>query len=168
MLRMSLFVLIVLISAACNLSATPPTLEPTYTPRPIASPSSLPAATPDVVLPTLLPLPPIATSVPLLGTLCQVYTTYSGVDPNNKLSLRSTPSAEAYQVLRVPNNAQVFLVPGSLEVVAEDYHWLNVIYADAATQVRYQGWMARDSYSVQGVRNPTIPTLRQTGVQAPC
>lgn len=132
-------------------------------------------------MPTLLPLPgniagivvntPQATlipvtSVPPLGTVCQVYTTYSGVDPRNSLSLRTTGSITAPQVFRVPTNAQVQRVPSSQEVEDDGYHWLNVIYVDK--EMRYQGWMARDSFSTNGVRDPSIATLRPTGASAGC
>jgi hypothetical protein len=81
--------------------------------------------------------------------------------------MRSEPSANAIQVIRVPTNTQVYLVPGSQEVAAEGYHWLNVIYV-TPSQNRYQGWIARDSYIRSGVRDPSIATLIPTGQQAPC
>ena len=123
--------------------------------------------------PTLLPLPNlpatsvIVTSVPPLDDYCQLYVTYSGVRADNKLSLRSEPSTTALQLFRVPNNAQVLLVPGSREIEAEGYHWLNAIYVESP-QMRYQGWIARDSYEVNGVRDPSIATLRPSGTQLPC
>ncbi len=170
MRRIGLFVLIVLASVACNLSAQPPSVSPTSTPG-LPDPTPPPATlTPgaDVAPPTLLPLPgPPMTTVPTTSNLCQAYTTYSGTRPDNKLSLRSDPSVAAIQVFRVPNHAQVLLVPGSQEVETEGYHWLQVIYVDT-TQMRYQGWMARDSYAVEGVRNPSIATLRPLGIQVPC
>jgi hypothetical protein len=98
---------------------------------------------------------------------CAVYLTYSGVRSDNKLSLRSAPSAEATQVFRVPNNVEVLLIPDSIETQAEGYHWLNVIYA-ASPLLRYQGWIARDSFETNGVRDPSIATLRPTGRQAAC
>ncbi|MBK8025814.1 MAG: hypothetical protein IPK19_31600 [Chloroflexi bacterium] len=107
------------------------------------------------------------TSVPILGALCPVYTTYSGARSDNKLSLRSAPSAGATQVFRVPNQVEVLLVPGSSEVEADGYHWLNVIYVESA-QTRYVGWIARDSYQLNGVRDPSIATLRPAGTQSPC
>jgi hypothetical protein len=81
--------------------------------------------------------------------------------------MRAEPRAESTQLLRVPTNVQVYLVPGSQEVEAEGYHWLNVIYVDPS-QNRYQGWIARDSYIRSGVRIPSIATLIPTGQQAPC
>jgi hypothetical protein len=110
---------------------------------------------------------PVVTSAPPLGTQCQVYTTYSGTDPRNVLSLRSSPSAAAQQVFLVPTNTQVMLVPNSQEVDAESYHWLNVIYAPAGGG-RYQGWIARDSYIRNGIRDPSVPTLIATGTVAAC
>jgi hypothetical protein len=174
MRRIGLFLFIMIVSAACHLSPTPLEGEPTYTPRPETPPpfTIVPAAQP-TTLPTFLPLapPPVTnipvTSAPPLGATCQVYTTYSGTVAANKLSLRSAPSVAAPQVFRVPNNTPVFLVPGSQEVEGDGYHWLNVIYVDV-TQTRYVGWMARDSYSKGGVRDPSIATLQQTGAQAAC
>ena len=83
------------------------------------------------------------------------------------MSLRSAPSVAGLKVFLVPNGAQVMLVPGSQEIEAEGYHWLNVIYEDSP-QARYQGWIARDSYEVNGVSNPSIATLQQTGRQVGC
>jgi hypothetical protein len=134
----------------------------------------LATATPIVVVrPTLLPLPGLpvntapVTSVPLLGGLCEVYSTYSGVRPDNKLSMRSAPSAAAPQIFRVPNFIQVLRVPNSQEVEAEGYHWLNVIYVDTP-DMRYIGWIARDSFETNGQRDISIATLRPEGTQSPC
>jgi hypothetical protein len=181
-----------LISAGCNLSRTDIAALPTHTtsvtegvtPRSTRTPipfgvtvTNLPA------LPTLLPLPgddgagtvlatpqptliPV-TSVPPLGTVCQIYVTYSGVDPQNKLSLRISPSVSAPQVFRVPTDTNVLLVPTSQETEGDGYHWLNVIYL-VTPVTRYQGWMARDSFSTNGVRDPSIATLRPLGATAPC
>ena len=93
--------------------------------------------------------------------------TYSGVDPRNSLSLRISPSISAAQVFRVPTGTQVLLIPNSQETEGDGYHWLNVIYLDT-TQIRYQGWMARDSFSTNGVRDPSIATLRPIGASAAC
>lgn len=183
--RISLLILVILISAGCNLSQTEVAAIPTNTasitedaaPRPTRTPISFG----DEVRPTLLPLsgagsviqntaqPTLipVTSVPALGGLCAIYITYSGVDPRNNLSLRTSASASAPLIFRVPTNVQVLLVPGSQEVEAETYHWLNVIYVQSP-QMRYQGWMARDSFSTNGVRDPSIATLRPIGAQAGC
>ena len=168
--------LLILICSACNLSAAPPTPLPTVTQQS----TFLVTATPDVVdatpvvgRPTLLPLPGLpqtaipVTSVPLLNATCQVYTTYAGQRADNKLSLRAEPRTEAIQLFRVPNNIEVYLVPGSQEIEADGYHWLNVIYADSP-QARYIGWVARDSFEVNGVRDLSIATLRRTARQAAC
>lgn len=166
---------IVLAASGCNLS-TSGTLEATYTPRAEETLSSQPVQTATTFnLPTPLPLsgspaaatPVPVTSVPLIEGNCRVYVTYSGAVASNKLSLRAEPSTDAVQLFRVPNNTQVLLVPGSAEILAEDYHWLNVIYTDSNT-TRYQGWMARDSFAKDGVRDPSIATLRTTDQQAPC
>lgn len=161
----TVLLLVVTFVSSCNLSddaqiTLPPPTEAATTQTPIPSPALTPLG------PT--PLPALgSTNSPALGALCQLYTTYSGTDPRNVLSLRSEPSASAAQLFRVPTNVQVYLVPGSQEIEAEGYHWLNIIYVDAA-QNRYQGWMARDSYIQSGVRNPSIATLRPTGQQAAC
>lgn len=170
MRRIRLLALISIAGVACNLGSQPPTISPTTIPSP-PDPTLPPVTlTPegDVVQPTLLPSPNLPmTAVPATGNFCQVYITYSGTRPDNKLSLRSEPSPTAFQIFRVPNNAQVLLVPGSEEVEADGYRWLNVIYVDT-TQTRYQGWMARDSFAIEGVRNPSIATLRPLGTQIPC
>jgi len=180
--RIGLLLLIILITAGCNLSKTEVAAIPTdapvvteaITPRATRTPITFGITT----MPTLLPLPgndgggsiintpqptlfPV-TSAPLLGTMCQLYTTYSGVDPRNTLSLRMSASISGPQIFRVPTNAQVLLVPASQEVEGDGYHWLNVIYVDSS-QMRYQGWMARDSFSKNGVRDPSIATLRPLG-----
>ena len=154
------------------------TPRPTRTPIPFGvTLTNLPS------LPTLLPFPgndgavpvfntpqptliPVTSAAPL-GTTCQIYVAYSGTDPQNKLSLRTSPSVSAPQVFRVPTNANVLLVPTSQETEGDGYHWLNVIYIDT-DQTRYQGWMARDSFSKNGVRDPSTPTLRPLGATAPC
>ncbi len=182
MVRIGLL-LFIIISAGCTLSmeqAATPTVEalnPTVDFRPTRTPISfgatvrptlLPLGTPNngvinTPQPTLLPV----TSAPPLGGLCQVYTTYSGADPRNSLSLRNSASTSAPQIFRVPTNEQVFLVPGSGEIEADGYHWLNVIYV-LSPQMRYQGWMARDSFAVNGKRDPSIATLRLVNAQAGC
>ncbi len=148
-----------------------PTVRPTRTPISFGAttaPTLLPLVDTSVDVlgtpqPTLFPV----TSAPPLGTLCQVYTTYSGVDPRNNLSLRVNASVSAPQIFRVPTGQQVYLVPGSGEIEADGYHWLNVIYVQSP-QMRYQGWMARDSFSANGVRDPSIATLRLMNAQAGC
>lgn len=181
MSRLHLFLILVIVLAACNLSnepqrepptdtAAPPTAEALPTPALTPLASSMPGASgPESGIPivtTSQANTPVANSTPL-GTTCAVYTTYSGVDAANVLSMRAEPSAGSAQVLRVPNNARVFLVPGAQEVEAEGYHWLNVIYVDLS-QNRYVGWIARDSFLSGGVRDPSIATLRVTGERAPC
>lgn len=157
---------------ACNLSTGVPT------PTPLSDVSPIPSIVPPITVvvrhtPTLIGVPGLqpttlpVTSVPALGVGCQVYTTYSGVKAENKLSLRESPNSTATQVYRVPNFAEVLLVPDSTEIEAEGYHWLNVMYVDAAG-IRYWGWIARDSYAINGVRDPSIATLRPTGRQADC
>lgn len=167
--------LILITTTACNLATIPPTPPPTDAPVFTETPPVI--ATITLVVPgnqpTSLPLPSLpatfvpVTSVPVLGRFCQVYITYSGARADNKLSLRSAPSVDAVQLFRVPNQVQVLRVPDSQEIVAEDYHWLNVIYEESA-QMHYWGWIARDSFEVNGVRDPSIATLRPTGTQGPC
>lgn len=163
------WILVAVMMAACNLSTQPivNTLAPTET-------GSQPLLPPPSVTPLLLtsqptlpppPLPAAATFAP--GTQCQVYTTYSGSDPDNLLSLRAQPGVMANQILKLPNNTRVFLVPNTQEVEADGYRWLNIIYIDTS-QKRFQGWTARDSFATNGVRDPSIATLRPTGQQSPC
>jgi hypothetical protein len=168
-----LFCLIAIL--ACNLSATPPLAPPpelTEPPPPaeVDSPPLLATITviSDNTQPTLPPLPNISvTSAPALGGQCEVYITYSGARADNRLSMRAEPGVASPQMLRVPNNIEVYRIPGSQEVQADGYHWLHMIYVDAA-QARYQGWIARDSFETNGVRDPSIATLRATGTQAAC
>jgi hypothetical protein len=96
-----------------------------------------------------------------------VYTTYSGSDPDNLLSLRAAPTVTARQIMKLPNTTRVYRVPNSQEIEADGYHWLNIIYIDEA-QNRFQGWTARDSFESGGVRNTLIATLRETSEQASC
>ncbi|MBI5668917.1 MAG: SH3 domain-containing protein [Chloroflexi bacterium] len=182
MLRIGL-ILLALLAVGCNLTTEAPVRSTPIT-TPIAdTPTPGPSPTPAVPMLTPIgpteavfglpppPLPNVTSALPqptgVLGTTCAVYITYSGPDPANLLSLRQQPSTSAPQVYKVPNNSQVLLMPNSQEVEAEGYHWLNVIYVDSARN-RYEGWMARDSYTVGGARNPAISTLRSTGQQAPC
>ena len=163
--------------AACNLTTTAPTAIPTPTPIAQGPTASSFIATVTVtnrdLQPTSLPLPglpatsPSVTSVPPLNDVCAVYTTYSGARADNKLSLRDAPSVSAIQIFRVPNRVQVLRVPGSQEIEAEGYHWLNVIYIDSP-QMRYVGWIARDSFEVGGERDPSVATLQAEGSQAAC
>jgi hypothetical protein len=160
-------VLILLLAAltACNLTTQRPTaIAPTAetlteAPLETADPLNLPT-----ILPSLAPPPLLLRDV---SGGCNVYITYSGVDPNNKLSLRGEPNTSAVQLLKLPNNVQVYQLAGTQEVEAEGYHWLNIFYVDAQ-QVRYEGWAARDSFEQGGVRDPSIATLRATGQQAAC
>jgi hypothetical protein len=183
--RVGLSILVFFTAVACNLTGGTDNdvRSATYTPFPTkaAVTDPQPSPTPTGVLvvsrATLTGLPrpgtsatstPISvTSVPSLGKQCQVYQTYSGRDPRNFLSLRQEPNATAAQVFKVPNNINVLLVPETQEVEAGGYHWLNVIY-EAAPGSRFIGWIARDSYQVGGVRNPTIATLVRTETTAAC
>ncbi len=184
MRQLGMLIVMVLVCAGCNLSRTEVASVPTDTPDITDDASLRPTRTPisfgDEVRPTLLPLPDTGsvintpqptlipvTSVPVTGGLCQIYTTFSGNDPRNNLSLRNNASTNAPQIYRVLTDKQVLLVAGSQEIEADGYHWLNVIY-EASAQMRYQGWMARDSYMVNGVRDTSIATLRPTGAQAGC
>jgi hypothetical protein len=154
------------LTLACNLSTTAvSTLAPTP-----ESVSQQPTSTllDTASQPTLPPLPNVSTpNLSTTGNLCQVYLTYSGSGADNKLSLRELPSVASAQVFRVPNNVPVLLLPNTQEVEADGYHWMNVVYIDES-QIRYQGWMARDSYSRDGVRDPSIATLRLAGTQQAC
>lgn len=165
MWRIGLILVLAIVISACNLSNESPitAVPPTEV---IATEPSMPTPALTPLGPTPLPAPSLPNST-ALGEVCQVYTTFSGTDPRNVLSMRAEPSASSAQLLRVPTNVQVYLVPGSQEVEAEGYHWLNVIYVDPS-QNRYQGWIARDSFIWNGVRNPSIATLIPTGQQAPC
>ena len=183
--RVGIVITLAVICAGCNLNraevAALPTNMPVVTEDATPRPTRTPIAFGVTTLPTLLPLPgnpgslintpqptliPV-TSVPPMGSVCQIYVAYSGVDPQNKLSLRTSASISAPQVFRVPTNAHVLLIPTSQETEGDGYHWLNVIYIDSS-QIRYQGWMARDSFSTNGVRDPSIATLRPLGATAPC
>ncbi len=177
---------LLLVLAACNLeTASAPTATPQIIPSPVLPGTTIPTPTRNLGTPTsgiqLTPntaglvtrLPNSgATDAPIanaqtLGQTCQVYLVYSGADPANVISMRARPSADAPLVIRVPNNARVFLVPNAQEVAMEGYHWLNILYVDAG-QNRYQGWAARDSFMQAGIRDTSIATLRGTGEQAPC
>ena len=163
----TLALLFMLISTGCNLEGATPTITPapTNTLMPLAEITNI-ATSP----PTLLPLPSTrvsVTSVPSLNGQCEVYVTYSGSRTDNKLSMRAEPSASAAQLFRVPNNAEVFRVPNSAEVEADGYHWLNVLYNET-TGTRYIGWIARDSYEINGARDLTVATLRSIGTLRPC
>lgn len=175
-MRLIGLILLLMSSVACNLSRARPTPEAPTAAIEVTEVGGalLATATPIVVIrPTLIPLPGLpasvepVTSVPSLGDFCQVYTTYSGARVDNKLSLRSEPSTEAPQIFRVPNNIEVLRIPNSQEVEAEGYHWLNVIYEESP-QIRYVGWIARDSFEVNGERDPSVATLRPQGTQSPC
>jgi hypothetical protein len=164
-----LLILVAAMATACNLSTQPIVNTPESTDTGSQSLLPPPSVTPLVLIsqPTLQPppLPDAATFAP--GTQCAVYTTFSGSDPDNLLSLRDQPTVMADQILKLPNNIRVFLIPNAQEVEADGYHWLNIIYIDL-TQKRYQGWTARDSFATNGVRDQSIATLRNTGQQAPC
>lgn len=178
-------VFMLLLCAGCNLSRTDdvaalPSDTPNVTAFPTVSVTRTPISFGLTELPTLIPLlggggsvantpqPTLipVTSVPAFSTSCQVYTTYSGVDPRNALSLRTEPNTTSPQVFRVPTNKQVMLIPNTGEVQGDGYHWLNVLYVDGS--MRYIGWMARDSFSTNGQRDPSIATLRHAGTQSAC
>ena len=158
---------LIMAASACNLSTQPIATAPAVTETAPATFTRPATVTPlgFTAQPTLQPPPNVSTGGS--GALCQVYTTYSGSDSANLLSLRAQPSTTGAQLYKLPNNAQVFLIPDSLEVEAEGYHWLNIVYVDTS-QNRYEGWTARDSFSTNGVRDPAIATLRATGQQALC
>jgi hypothetical protein len=155
------FLLLLLLTSACNLSTQRPIVPTVETPEAAETPTSPDQPTP---LPTLAPPPVLLRGG---GDGCPVYLTYSGVDPNNTLSLRARPSTSAEQLLRIPNNTRVYQLRGTQEVEAEGYHWLNIFYIDAE-QARHEGWVARDSFETGGARNPAIATLRLTGEQIEC
>lgn len=164
-----MLILVATLATACNLSTHPIVNTPQSTEAASQPLLPLPSVTP-LVLTTQPTLPPpplldVATFAP--GTQCAVYTTYSGSDPDNLLSLRAQPTVTANQILKLPNTTRVFLIPNAQEVEADGYHWLNIIYIDT-DQNRYQGWTARDSFATNGVRDPSIATLRPTGQQSPC
>lgn len=158
------FILLLLLISGCNLTTQRPTEIPLATEEII---EPIDQTTEPLNQPT--PLPSLAPPPVLLrsGNGCAVYTTYSGTDPDNKLSMREQPSTSANQILKLPNNAQVYQLRGTQEIEAEGYHWLNIFYVDAQ-QVRYEGWAARDSFETGGVRDPSIATLRATGQQIDC
>ena len=158
--------LLIVLLAACNLTTQPVAIVPTETATLEPTPQPLSSVTPLTLNGTLAP-PPLADVTLPPGTLCQVYTTYSGNDPDNLLSLRAQPSVTATQILKLPNNASVFRIPSSEEIEAGSYHWLNIIYIDESNQ-HFQGWTARDSFATNGIRDPLIATLRATNQQAPC
>jgi len=179
-------VIVMFVTGACNLqSASAPTRTPEILPSvELPETNIVPLTNQPPTLSTTLQLTPNRTALPTrlpsvgatslpspnaqaLGQNCAVYVVYSGSDPDNVISLRAQPDTTAPQVLRIPNNARVYLVPGSVEIEADGYHWLNVLYVDAA-QNRYQGWAARDSFMEGGVRDTSINTLRATGEQSPC
>ena len=60
----------------------------------------------------------------------------------------------------------LLLIPNTGEMEGDGYHWLNVLYE--ANGIRCIGWMARDSFSTNGQRDPSIATLRHAGTQAAC
>lgn len=155
------FLLLLFLTSACNLTTQRPTeIIPTLEIEAVI----------ETVEPTNPSLPTLAPPPVLLrgsGDGCAVYTTFSGVDPNNTLSLRAQPSTSAVQLVRVPNNTQVYQLRDTQEVEAEGYHWLNIYYIDSQ-QTRYEGWAARDSFEMGGVRDPSIATLRATGQQIAC
>ncbi|MAS37383.1 MAG: hypothetical protein CL610_25505 [Anaerolineaceae bacterium] len=177
MRQTALLLLIITTSIACNLSTTRPTatpaptlnaLNPTETSPPLATITVIGEQSSGLAPLPGLPLTDIpSTSAPGLGDQCEVYTTYSGARADNTLSMRSDASVDAPQIYRVPNNAEVLRVPGSLEVEADGYHWLNVVYVQSP-QMRYVGWIARDSFETNGVRDTSIATLRPEGTQAAC
>lgn len=163
--------LLIVLLAACNLTTQPVAVAPTETATvEVVATFALPASVTPLFAggqPTLAP-PPLPNSPTLPpGSECPTYTTYSGSDPDNLLSLREQPAVSARQIIKLPNNTTVFRVPGSQETEADGYHWINIIYIDAAKN-RFQGWTARDSFESDGVRNTLIATLRETGQQAPC
>ncbi|MDZ4764258.1 MAG: hypothetical protein SGI73_06865 [Chloroflexota bacterium] len=178
---------ILIMTIACNLASVGSQRESAVSETPTDSLQSLETTLPTfeaiepLTLPTALPLlggsaPNIILTpmMPFVGTpatdgsqRCDVYSTYSGGNPANTLSMRSTPSGGAEQIVRLPNASQVFRIPNSQEIDAEGYHWLNIIYVDAR-QNRYEGWTARDSYQLGGVRDPSVATLRPTGQQTAC
>ena len=165
MSKARIFLLLIFVSA-CNLTRQPPTeIPPPLTTEEVIEPieQTIEPLNQPTALPTLAPPPVLLRS----GNGCAVYITYSGVDPNNKLSLREQPSISAVQVLKLPNNVQVYQLRGTQEIEAEGYHWLNIFYVDAQ-QVRYEGWAARDSFETGGVRDPSIATLRATSQQVEC
>jgi hypothetical protein len=159
--------LLIALLAACNLTTQPVDTAPTETATLEPTPQPLSTVTPLTLNGTLAP-PPIAEAPTLPpGTLCQVYTTYSGNDPANLLSLRAQPTVSGTQIIKLPNNSSVLRLPNSQEIEADGYHWLNIVYIDGS-QNRFQGWTARDSFSAAGVRDPLIATLRATNQQSPC
>src|SRR5436853_7886307 len=95
-----LWLLFAVMMSACNLTTQPIATASLTTDTPEQLP---PTVTPLVLTtqPTLQPPPLNAGATFPPGAMCQVYTTFSGADPNNLLSLRAQPSVNANQVLKL-------------------------------------------------------------------
>lgn len=67
-----------------------------------------------------------------------------GTDPGNTLRLREQPTNSSTIILLIPNSTLVNRVPGSQEVNAGGYNWVNIQYTDP-NGVLAVGWAARDA-----------------------
>ncbi len=153
-----------LLLAACNLDTANNAREMQLN----ATQTMLPETAQQVGEPTALPtlgsmvmstLGSAAQPTPALQSLqasaCGQLRVTVGTDPGNTLRLRDQPNNNATVILLIPNNTIVTKVPGSQEISANGYTWVNIQYTDPHGQMT-TGWAAKD-----GMKNQ--PTLVAQG-----
>lgn len=132
-----------LLLAACNLNTADNAREIQLN----ATQTALPETTSQASAPTALPtLGGGATPAlqPLQTSACGQLRVTVGTDPAATLRLRDQPNNNATVVLLIPNNTVVTKVPGSQEISASGYTWVNIQYTDPSSHVT-TGWAAKDA-----------------------
>lgn len=156
MKRLLLLAILLLTLSACNLGtmqdAREVSLNATMTGVPVSTLESAQPAkdvTPGAVV---IPATPVLQSLeptPILQTnqtasACGKLRVDVGTDPGNTLRLREQPNNGSTILLLIPNSSLVSKVPGSQEVAAGGFNWLNIQYTDP-NGATITGWAARDA-----------------------
>ncbi|HVU12002.1 MAG TPA: hypothetical protein VHD90_12030 [Phototrophicaceae bacterium] len=144
-MRRLLLSLIMLLLAACNLNTADNAREIQLN----ATQTALPETTQQVGATTLQPtFGSVVRATPALQPLqtsaCGQLRVTVGTDPAATLRLRDQPNNNATVVLLIPNNTVVTKVPGSQEISASGYTWVNIQYTDPSSHVT-TGWAAKDA-----------------------
>ena len=157
-LKLSLFTLIALLLAACNLGTAQEMrqlqLSATETGVPLnqAIPTNAPL-TPLTVTPGEIVLTPLG-SPAVIGGVCNTLRVDVGDDPGNTLRLRQQPTNSAEIILLIPNGSTVQRVAGSIETSADGYTWVNIQYTDP-NGVIATGWSAKNAMRDRVTLRPT-------------
>ncbi len=146
--KLSLFTLIALLLAACNLGTAQEARQLELN----ATETGIPPNQVTLTNATLIPLaftPGEIVLTPLgsptaIGGICNTLRVDVGDDPGNTLRLRQSPTNSAEIILLIPNSSTVQRVAGSNETSADGYTWVNIQYTDP-NGIIATGWAAKNA-----------------------